>query len=360
MRFDLLDIIAIVGSVQGFFLMFIVYKQKANNKSVNTHLIWLLMILTIMFVVRLLYIKGEDLWPRKYYLLPDVIIFLFGPLVYLYFKTLLEKGTKHRNGWILFVPSGLFMLSVLYILQLDKAAFESALGSWLSDYYLVVSYSAILWNGLLIFYSFQTIFRSDPKANSGRSRHIFFFAFLSILLLCLCTWATTYTCSIFDINIPYLTYDIIWISISLLIFLLAYYIILAPDLLKPLDSFAESQKMSVAVMEEKKGTLIHLLETERIYLNPNLTLADVAEKMNISANKLSWLINLTFRQNFNDLINEYRVKAFILKLHEKKHERRTLLALAYEVGFNSKTTFNTAFKKATNFTPSMYIRQKMK
>lgn len=94
-----------------------------------------------------------------------------------------------------------------------------------------------------------------------------------------------------------------------------------------------------------------LLETE-LYKNPNLKLNDLAQKINISAHQLSQLLNDNLGKNFSAYINEYRINAACQLI--ATHPHLTLEAIGYEVGYNSKSTFYTAFKKVKDTTPAFY------
>lgn len=105
-----------------------------------------------------------------------------------------------------------------------------------------------------------------------------------------------------------------------------------------------------------KDKLQQLIETEKPYLNPGVSLRSLADKLGIHANQLSWLLNDSFGKNFNEFINQYRVEAFkeLAQLPENSH--LTIMALAYDSGFNSKTVFNTYFKKETGITPKQFMK----
>ena len=94
------------------------------------------------------------------------------------------------------------------------------------------------------------------------------------------------------------------------------------------------------------------MQKEKPYLQPDLTLSDLAATLKTNTSILSLAINAGFGKNFNDFINEYRVEDFKAKMASKEFQHLTLLAVAFESGFNSKTTFNRAFKKFTNQNPS--------
>lgn len=104
-----------------------------------------------------------------------------------------------------------------------------------------------------------------------------------------------------------------------------------------------------------KDKIIGLFETEAIYQNPNLILGDLADLLNTNRSVISKVINQEFKVNFNDFVNERRVEAVREKLKKGEHNTNTLLGIALDCGFNSKTTFNRAFKKHTGLTPKQFI-----
>jgi AraC-like DNA-binding protein len=112
-------------------------------------------------------------------------------------------------------------------------------------------------------------------------------------------------------------------------------------------------KASVANYKLK---LQQLLENEKPYLNPELSLRKMAELLGLHANQLSWLLNDGFGKNFNEFINHYRIETFkeLSKLPENANH--TIMSIAYDCGFNSKTVFNTYFKKETGLTPKAYLK----
>ena len=100
------------------------------------------------------------------------------------------------------------------------------------------------------------------------------------------------------------------------------------------------------------------MATEKLYLNSKLNLSDLAESVNVSTNQLSQLLNEYIGKNFYDYVNAYRLEYFLKLIKEPKYKNYTILALAYECGFNSKTTFNLFFKKTLGTTSSDYFRAK--
>lgn len=98
------------------------------------------------------------------------------------------------------------------------------------------------------------------------------------------------------------------------------------------------------------------LEQEQLFLTQHLTLAEVGDKIDLHPNKLSWLINKKLGKGFNDYINAFRLEAFKKMALDPANKHLTLLGLAYESGFNSKSVFNEFFKKSTGMTPKAWVK----
>lgn len=103
--------------------------------------------------------------------------------------------------------------------------------------------------------------------------------------------------------------------------------------------------------------LREIMNQQQPHRRPRLTLNELAELCGWSPHQLSRLINEAAGQHFFDFVNGYRVKTFQQLVADPENTSYTLLALAYEAGFNSKSTFNAFFKKTTGLTPSAYVRQ---
>ncbi|MEL7425024.1 MAG: helix-turn-helix domain-containing protein [Bacteroidota bacterium] len=98
------------------------------------------------------------------------------------------------------------------------------------------------------------------------------------------------------------------------------------------------------------------MNEEQLYLDNSLSLRVLAEHLGITSNKLSWLINEKTAKNFNEYLNTYRLQDFKTRALDPRNAHLTLLGLAYESGFNSKSVFNTFFKKETGLTPKAWVK----
>jgi AraC-like DNA-binding protein len=105
-----------------------------------------------------------------------------------------------------------------------------------------------------------------------------------------------------------------------------------------------------------KSHLEEIMLKERPYLDPRLNLSDLSEMINCTPNQLSQLLNENIGKNFYDFVNEYRLEHYRELARDPRNKQFTLLSLAYDSGFNSKSTFNSFFKKSTGVTPSEYVK----
>jgi len=116
----------------------------------------------------------------------------------------------------------------------------------------------------------------------------------------------------------------------------------------------EKTLLSEKVKSQYKEKLIKYMEIQKPHLDPLLSLNNLAEKVDIPPHHLSQVINSCFDQNFYDFINSYRIKESQRLLLDQPEEQKTVLEILYETGFNSKSTFNLAFKKFTGMTPTQF------
>ena len=112
--------------------------------------------------------------------------------------------------------------------------------------------------------------------------------------------------------------------------------------------------LAASQIEEYKNQLVALLGSEKLFLNPQVSLTDLSEKLSISTKHLSQVINQSFNKSFFDFLNSYRIKEVQQILKESKDDKLTVLEAMYKAGFNSKSSFNKAFKKETGLTPTEF------
>jgi len=119
----------------------------------------------------------------------------------------------------------------------------------------------------------------------------------------------------------------------------------------------EKEVLAVAEASTYDAILLDTMENEKYYLSSELSLKELSENVDLHPNKLSWLLNERIHKNFYDFVNSYRLKEFQARAIDKENAHLSILGLAYESGFNSKSVFNDYFKKATGMTPKDWINK---
>lgn len=114
-----------------------------------------------------------------------------------------------------------------------------------------------------------------------------------------------------------------------------------------------SSVLALQIHEQLNQTIAN----DKIFTNPDLTLNELANSLNVHPNNLSQVINSLENKTFYDYINEKRINEFLRVVELPESQKYTFLSLAFECGFNSKTAFNRNFKKIIGFTPSEYMKR---
>ncbi len=129
---------------------------------------------------------------------------------------------------------------------------------------------------------------------------------------------------------------------------------LAKDILPEVEEKTECKDVHNNAISSKISKLKQYMDDKEPYLDQSLTIQELANQINIPVRDLSVLINHHMNQHFFDFVNEYRIKKAMGILKDHSKSQLTVLEILYEVGFNSKSSFNTSFKKYTNLTPTAY------
>ncbi|MBB6326571.1 AraC-like DNA-binding protein [Algoriphagus iocasae] len=310
--------------------------------------------------------------------IPFQQLLLLPPILYFYCKSLFDRTFTFRKvDYFHFLPAFLYLLYSLSIFLMDKVILKEAYfyedgrdKDFIFEYQLAGFVSLVLYLILSLKsyktyrnITYDTISYADSITFKWAQR--FLIAFLGLLIFR----------GLFFILNPewaefgrkfwyYLVFSILFYYISLSGYLnsirsVTSFLETSPDqkrILPPTES-SNSEKVEVQDLEIWKEKIDRLMRIERIYENPELSIFEISQKLDTHSKKISQVINQGYDMNFNDFINQYRVKAVIKKMEAGEHTIQTLLGLALEVGFNSKSTFNRAFKRHTSRSPNDYIKE---
>ena len=361
-----LDFILFLGINQGVFLAITFQFIKNKNKSANNILSLLLLIAVIMLIGRMIFMRYITAELFRWTLLIDAVIFIFGPLCHIYFRRLATIEDKYfKLPWKHYVP---FILQVSFaigtmIVPLEIFVEKSKQGFFL-PFYKLIEAAGILSNGYYWYLNTRLLikYRKLEKENvSYKQGLLVFLRYFQISLgILIGLWSLSFlSLYIFKFSLEPLNYDWLWTGISSFIFIIGYYSLKEPELFrismikekKHTDRLPQSEVFSI------ENRLDHLMALDKVFLQSNLTLSDLSEKLNTSTHKLSWYLNNVKGCSFYDYINKLRVKEFLRRIEQGEHIHHTILAIAMDSGFNSKSTFNKVFKMEMNDSPSDYIKK---
>ena len=124
------------------------------------------------------------------------------------------------------------------------------------------------------------------------------------------------------------------------------------------ETFQQTQKYQSSILNKSdkevyRVKLISLMNQEKLYLNPSITINEIAQKLDIHPIYVSQIINEIFQQNFRDFVNKYRIEECKRLLTQEDHHLN-IMGIALDSGFNSKSAFNRAFKRHTGITPKEF------
>lgn len=315
------------------------------------------------------------------FFVPFMQVLLIGPVVCFYTKSLMVDAYKFSvKDWFHFLPVAVYFVYSLIVFITDKLVLDEYyfyaddrdkdLSTWYQMAGLI-SMSFYLVLSLRYYANYKKrIFNTVSYAESILLEWMrnFLIAFLSVLLLRVVFFILNPDWGEFGSQFWY------YISFSLVF----YYISIngyAHSIKATFPARVVDEEVNVFISESveqkakeqnttistdlayQKDRLETLIKDNRLYENPRLNLSDVAAAMQTTPKAVSSIVNIGFQMNFNDFINHYRVEAVIEKLKGGEQQHKTFLGIAYECGFNSKATFNRAFKKNTSLSPKEYTNK---
>ncbi len=366
--FEFLDLILFLGISQGVFLAITIQMLKHKNKSANMILSIILMVAAVMLLGRMIYFRFLTPIMFRWTILIDVVIFIFGPLCYTYLRRLaFSNSDDYKLSWFHYLPAMLHILFFIYSMSFSIGVYsEKVAAGEFNVAFFGIEAGGILSNFYYWYLNIRLIkkYRIEEKNNvSFKQNLISFLTFFQISIgIFLITWLISFCAgNFFSYSFYPIGYDTLWIGISIFIFVIGYYSLKEPELFRiPLiiekPKLAQQRLPAEEILAIKKG-LRYAVEEEKIFLKMNLTLRDLSEKLNTSTHNISWYLNHVSKSSFYDYINHYRIKEFLKKIENNEHTHHTILALSMDVGFNSKSTFNKAFKLEMKDTPSNYIKR---
>jgi AraC-like DNA-binding protein len=349
----------IVGITIAIFLVFLLIVKRKNKAD------WVLMywLITLSMHIGFYYLDTSAMIEKYSFLAGFSIPFplLHGPFLYVYTSLLLNPNGKINNHWLHFLPFILLNLTLIpfYSLPPSKRLFIFQNNGLGYETFVFINAILIFSSGVIYFStSFFAIqkYRKNIKCNfshnEGKTLDWLQFLTLGIGII----WFF-----VFIGNNDFIFSGLVLFIILIGIFGVRQNNIFSnePYIIDRAPFPAKDEKYEKSGLNKDDKTEIikrleQLIENEKPYLNPKLSLNELAGEIDTQPNYLSQILNEHFEMNFYDFVNSKRVDEFCRKLRNNELMHYKLIEIAYECGFNSKSAFNRNFKRFIGKTPSEY------
>jgi AraC-like DNA-binding protein len=361
----IVEIFIYSGIVQGFFFALIINRNKRWKKKSNKILALLLIILSISIAHSVFIDVNISALKIK-----EPFILLIGPLLFFYILEILSPRSFTWADIIHLVPFLFFVSIILPSTALDT--FDNyfvvgdvdrlSLGIWI---FTIIQFAFYWWKIVKRINLSQASLQMEFSNLEGKTL-LWVKNFLHILGICLLVLTITIPIVLHTKNYE-LVDMIVCLSLVVTVFVLAYEGLFQEDIfsnrnsLESIESEQNSEKENEKSrqLNQNNSELMQKLQTfmveKKPYLEEGLTLTGLAQQLNMTRNQLSSLINSNTGENFYSFINKYRVEEVIKIFSDPQKKNYTILAMAYEAGFPSKSSFHNIFKKITGLTPTEYL-----
>lgn len=371
--------IYLLGSIQALFFIVLLISRK-DRKTADLYLAAFLLLVSASLFFE--YLPELNLADDKNGIFIILYFFplLFGPFLWFYSDSLINGYRKFRLIYLLhLLPAVIFSFVIFSFNDYDadrktdlilKGYFNISIGYFIINLLVMLSVPLYIWqitNNLSKNKVNIDLNYSQTDAVSLNWLKYISFSFLIIWMVYI-----LFICIAFFTDFNLIEYGkmIINMALVLFIFISGYYGLKQPGIyISHSQIINKNAKQEIVILTEKKpdaanqnldekyDSLIDFLKKEKPYLDNELTLSSLADKIGIQPYLLSEILNKRLRRTFYDFIHYYRVEEAKKRLVSKENSQFTILAIAYDCGFNSKSTFNRIFKDLTGLTPSEYIEQ---
>ncbi|WP_228235867.1 helix-turn-helix domain-containing protein [Allomuricauda sp. M10] len=353
------QIVLLLISGQGILLSLGLISTIVKKRWSNFFLGWIILVLTLemlnAWAMTIGYHGTKHLFPfwilGSYLILPPAILFFLKAST----KASFRFSKKHV---LYFVPACVEILLAAFAFYSNKIwgtdihLIKNPFWFFLTEILPVIGMVSVLVYFALTLFGLTLQLKGHPGRTGSRpliKLYLFFGVFSLLTLL----WILQ---SFFKIEV----FEVIKTLILLFIFILGYLGYFQPKFFD-VPEFVKSQnkRNSYPNLDDAKELerLNHLFEVDKLFLQPKLTLEQVAEQLHLPERYLSELINSYHKTTFRHFVNQFRVKEAIDQIQDPKQAHKSLLGIAMDVGFSSKSTFNQSFKAQTGKNPSDFLKK---
>lgn len=384
--------------MHGFVYAILLWRKSIANETIADWWLSIFLFLCVLYIApwMLGFAGWYDTQPYRdvLFYVPFHHIYFIGPVIFFYVQSLLNPSFKFsKREWVHLIPGILYLIYSLVIVITDKLILhkyyflddgtDRDFDTWyqLSGYISMIAYflASIRYYNLYKKLLVQVLSYADSVLFKWIRNFLIAFLIILIVRFLLFTLAFSYDLKYWDTWWYFFAFSVAFYYIAVTGYANSVKTKMSfstdlftskPALLLqyPVQNDNNIEEAEVVEMDnhvaEKEDDgfvngwrekILQVVVTQKVYTEPELCLTDLAKKLGTNASVLSKAINKSFGMNFNDFINYYRVQGIIEKLKAGEHKTQTLISIAYDCGFNSKATFNRAFKKVTGTIPKDFI-----
>jgi len=368
--------IFLIAAFNAIFFSVLLLQKKPRALHDNILILWLLY---LGLYIGIYSFYSHELFIH-FHLLSISLLSLFmlhGPFLYYYILTLVsDKRQIFKKDLFHLVPFILFNLYILIAsfspdisekLNIEKLSLHNNPPLLFLFFLIITAFSGTVY----FLFTFKLFKRLDINIfnNFSNSADIDLDWLRKLVLLFGVIWTALISITVihhvFHMFSMVFCTDGLFLSLSVFVILIGYFglkqnvifnneNVIVTDNLSRIQPKYSGSRLNESEEKQYAEKLISYMELLKPYLNTDLTLPQLAVELGISSHLLSQVINEHFKLNFFDFVNQYRVEAFKERIVNPKYENFSLLGIAFECGFNSKSAFNRIFKKSTGLTPSQF------
>jgi AraC-like DNA-binding protein len=367
----LYSFILLASAFQAIILILAVAGIKDRSRDISLLVMGLLALTCIVLFARTAtYNRTLFNWAPKVLLLSDMVYFLYAPLFFAVIRKLSGLSIRPTYWKWLFVIPAVIQLALYFplLIQQRDLFINTIIDQKFSWLFNGVELFAIVYNVTAWISCARLLnkaYYKPGKLYGWQNSLVYVSSLLIHSGICLLLWLAAHAIyasgKLFDFDARIfheISIDVLWVAFALSTSMHAVLLMRYPNLFRAAKEDPEKQKVPASVKENidvLKNTLTQMMKKEKPFLNSKLTLQDLADRMHTNIHTLSRIINEGYQKNFFDFINEYRIEEFKKLVSADQYKNYTFLAVAMEVGFSSKTTFNRSFKKSTGKTPREFF-----
>ena len=340
-----LVVISGLGVLHGLFLAAFLWTYTIGKALANRLLSALLIVLSFR-IGKSVFLEFLDHLDAKFIFTGLGTLMIIGPLFYFFGRAAADRSFRWSGNLLVhFIPA---LLGIIF-------------GLWINDQLLDTLPMTFFLCLFLSYYSHYLVYLIQTKRFLNKQRkaglndptyQLVNLIFYSLLLIWL-----AYVLNLFEEFVPYVAGPILY---SLVAYTVSFVVISKGYLQTIHQEKYKTTRVSDEQTEHLYNRAIERVAHQKQFKDPELTLKSLSTDLNVSTQVLSRVINQESGRNFNAFVNQYRIEEAIRLLSDPGHENLTISAIAFKAGFNSLSSFNSAFKKQTSMTPQAYRTQLMK